>query len=124
MTRRSLLQAGASALAAQAASAQTKVSPNDKIRIATIGHGGMGQGDTGYARSIPGVELVAVCDLYDGRLEHAKELYGNQIFTTRDYREILTRIFEHFQCGLLALNPRRQAGYRRIRDRSRNAGLS
>lgn len=91
MTRRSLLQAGASALAAQGVAAQTKVSPNDKIRIATIGHGGMGQGDTGYARSIPGVELVAVCDLYDGRLQHAKELYGNQIFTTRDYREILTR---------------------------------
>jgi len=89
MTRRSLLQAG-TALAAQVSAAQTR-SANDKIRIATIGHGGMGQGDTGFARSIPGVELVAVCDLYDGRLEHAKELYGSQIFTTRDYREILSR---------------------------------
>lgn len=69
----------------------TRISANDKIRIATIGFGGMGMGDTHYATSIPGVELVAVCDLYDGRLARAKEVYGNGIATTRDYREILGR---------------------------------
>jgi predicted dehydrogenase len=76
------------------------VSPNDKIRIATIGHGGMGSGDTRHARSIDGVELVAVCDLYDGRLTHAKETYGDQIFTTRDYREILSR--KDIDCVIVA----------------------
>jgi predicted dehydrogenase len=35
--------------------------------------------------------LVAVCDLYTGRLENAKELYGAQIFTTKNYLEILSR---------------------------------
>jgi len=63
----------------------------DRIRIATIGAGGMGSGDTTSAVSLPGVELAGVCDLYTGRLARAKERWGNQIFTTRDYREVLAR---------------------------------
>lgn len=70
---------------------ETKISPNDKIRIALIGAGGMGSGDTRSALSIPGVELAAVSDVYDGRLTRAKENWGDHIFTTRDYREVLAR---------------------------------
>jgi predicted dehydrogenase len=81
----------ASQLAAQDAKVPAKVAASDRIRIATIGFGGMGSGDTGYALSVPGVELAAVCDVYDGRLTRAKEIHGSQIFTTRDYREILAR---------------------------------
>lgn len=64
---------------------------NDTIQIALIGAGGMGSGDATYAQNVPGVKLVAVCDIYDGRLERAKERWGSQLFTTRDYREILNR---------------------------------
>jgi predicted dehydrogenase len=64
---------------------------NDNIQIALIGAGGMGMGDTGLALSIPGVKLVAACDVYDGRLVRAKERWGNEVFTTRDYREVLAR---------------------------------
>jgi predicted dehydrogenase len=89
-TRRHFLQAGSTLLAAGMARAQ-QTSPNDRIRIATIGFGGMGMGDTAYAVSVPGVELVAVCDLYDGRLTRAREIHGDRIFTTRDFREVLAR---------------------------------
>jgi predicted dehydrogenase len=66
-----------------------QVSANDQIQIALIGAGIQGQSDTRVALEVPGVKLVAVADCYDGRLEHAKELWGSNIFTTRDYSEIL-----------------------------------
>ncbi len=92
-SRRTFLQGTTTGLAAGMAQTapQPKVSPNSRIRIATIGMGGMGSGDTRYALTVPGVELAAVCDIYDGRLARAKEIYGNHIFTTRDYREVLSR---------------------------------
>lgn len=64
---------------------------NDNIQIALIGAGIQGQGDAKIALQVPGIKLVAVADCYDGRLTHAKELWGNDNFTTRDYREILVR---------------------------------
>jgi predicted dehydrogenase len=69
----------------------TPKSPNDNIQLALIGAGIQGQGDTKTAIQVPGVKLVAVADCYDGRLTHAKELWGSDVFTTRDYREILKR---------------------------------
>jgi predicted dehydrogenase len=68
-----------------------KYSANDNIQIAVIGAGGMGVADTTTAITVPGIKLIAACDLYDGRLADAKKKWGNDIFTTRDYREILER---------------------------------
>jgi len=68
-----------------------RFSPNDQLQIALIGAGGMGTADTNTAVTVPGVKLLAVCDLYDGRLANAKKRWGNDIATTRDYREILSR---------------------------------
>jgi predicted dehydrogenase len=67
------------------------ISANDHIQIALIGAGGQGQGDTKVAVQVPGVKCVAVADCYNGRLEHAKEIWGPDTFTTRDYNEILAR---------------------------------
>lgn len=94
LTAATALAAGASdqVLSAKLSQDQTaRVSPNDKIQIATIGVGGQGMGDTRAALRVPGVELVAVADLYDGRLTRAKEIFGESLFATRDYREVLAR---------------------------------
>lgn len=72
-------------------SRNNKYGPADTIRLALIGAGGMGLADANTAITVPGVKLVAVCDLYDGRLADARKIYGNDIFTTRDYKEILQR---------------------------------
>ncbi|MDQ2842747.1 MAG: Gfo/Idh/MocA family oxidoreductase [Acidobacteriota bacterium] len=102
LDRRSFLQSAAKTVAlassassfnqllAQPSSIAAK-SPNDMIHLALIGAGIQGQSDTRFALQVPGVKLVAVADCYDGRLTHAKELWGADLFTTRDYREILKR---------------------------------
>ena len=95
ITRRNFVQASslASFALGNAALAQEgrKRSPNDKVQYACIGFGIMGQGDVRTVTSLPGVELVAVADVYQGRLTAAKERYGDQVFTSRDYREVLAR---------------------------------
>ncbi len=67
------------------------ISANDNIQIAVIGNGGMGHANVNTALKIPGVKLVAACDCYEGRLTSAKGEWGSDIYTTRDYREILAR---------------------------------
>jgi predicted dehydrogenase len=89
---------GASALGIQAATAHyspdtlysnTKITANERIRIGLIGAGIIGNIDTDTALKVDGVELAAVCDLYDGRLVYAQEKYGKSVKITRDYRELL-----------------------------------
>jgi len=67
-----------------------RVSPNDRVRVALIGNGIRGNGDARESL-MAGSEIVAVADVYQGRLARAKEQWGDGIFTTRDYREVLAR---------------------------------
>lgn len=66
-------------------------SANDTIQLGLIGSGIQGIYDTMAALRVSGVQLTAVCDLYQGRIDRAKELWGAALFTTRDYRELLDR---------------------------------
>ena len=92
-TRRTFLSTSAAAagLAAPLQSQTRTPSANDRIQIAIIGPGGMGTADVNSSLAQPGVEIVAAADVYDGRLERAKERWGAGLFTTRDYREVLAR---------------------------------
>src|SRR5258708_10737529 len=93
-SRRHFLGAAAgSALAAPLMAqdgSQRRPSPNDHVQIALIGAGGMGTGDVNSSLAA-GSKLVAVSDIYQGRLTRAKEVWGTDIFVTRDYREVLQR---------------------------------
>ncbi len=68
-----------------------KITSNDKIRIGVIGYGVQGHFDLATALKVPGVELAGICDLYTGRIENAKEQFGKDLFTTRNYKELLDR---------------------------------
>jgi predicted dehydrogenase len=70
---------------------ERKISANDKMRIGVIGYGVQGHFDLNTALKVPGVELAGICDLYTGRIENAKEKYGNDLYTTINYKELLDR---------------------------------
>jgi len=65
-------------------------SANDQIQIAIIGAGGQGTGDV-QSSIAGGAKLVAASDIYQGRLTRVNEVFGKDVFVTRDYREVLAR---------------------------------
>ncbi len=68
------------------------VAPSDTIRFGIVGTGVRGCELLAASRHVPGVECVAAADLYDSRHDAAKEaLGGKDIFTTREYRQVLDR---------------------------------
>src|SRR5919112_130025 len=73
-----------------------KVAPSDKVRVAHIGLGGMGNNHMNWFAALPEVEIVALCDVDEDHLNNTfkslqtlnpatkAELYG-------DFRRILDR---------------------------------
>jgi predicted dehydrogenase len=91
-SRRHFLQSSSAlALASSAAAQSARTSANDKIQIALIGCGGMGHADVESSLATGDARIVAAADVYQGRLDRMKEIHGAQLFTTRDYREVLAR---------------------------------
>lgn len=70
---------------------EKRVSAGEKIRLGVIGFGVQGHFDLETALKVPGVELAGICDLYTGRLDNAKEMFGKDLFTTRNYKDILDK---------------------------------
>jgi predicted dehydrogenase len=65
------------------------VPASDRIRFGIIGVGMQGSGLLSNAITLPGVECVAACDLYDGRRTLAQEIAGPKVPTTRRYQDLL-----------------------------------
>jgi predicted dehydrogenase len=82
--------AGAGLAGPLLAQAPQSRSANDQIQIAIIGAGGQGSDDVRSSLAA-GAKLVAASDIYQGRLTRAREVFGKDIFVTRDYREVLAR---------------------------------
>jgi len=64
---------------------------SDKVNIGFIGMGMRGNQLVHYFKALPEANIVAVADLYDGRLENAQKTIDNKIQTTKDYRVVLDR---------------------------------
>src|SRR5271167_4909457 len=103
LTRRKFMRIGAGSVAAGATAkitllepaalwgAERAVVPSDRVRFAGIGTGTRGCQLLEASLLVPGVECVAVCDLYDSRHEAARESVKKEVPATRNYREILDR---------------------------------
>jgi predicted dehydrogenase len=65
-------------------------SPSDLLRFGIIGVGMQGSGLLASAITLPGVECVSACDLYDGRHLLAREITNNSSLpVTRRYQDLL-----------------------------------
>jgi predicted dehydrogenase len=67
----------------------TSLAPSDRVRFGMIGIGMQGSGLLANSITLPGVECVAACDLYDGRQALAREIAGPNLPVTRRYQELL-----------------------------------
>ncbi|WP_345245111.1 Gfo/Idh/MocA family oxidoreductase [Nibrella saemangeumensis] len=98
LTRRDFLQkssAGALGLALFPGLIR-KVAPSDRLRIAHIGLGGMGNNHMKWFAALPDVEIVALCDVDDNHLNSTqaklKELQpGSNAALYKDFRRVLDR---------------------------------
>jgi predicted dehydrogenase len=102
VTRRQFIHIGTGALAATTvagnilqphilSAAARPVPPSDTVRFASIGTGIRGCELLRASTQVPGIQCVAVCDLYDSRQIAGQEAVNSNVAITRDYRAILDR---------------------------------
>ncbi|QDU45248.1 Inositol 2-dehydrogenase [Symmachiella dynata] len=64
---------------------------NETIHVGAIGTGGRCRQLLGTLGEIPGVKIVAVCDIWDDNLQKGRALADPKAATTKDYHELLAR---------------------------------
>jgi predicted dehydrogenase len=90
MNRRQFITGTAkTAVAFSALSAQRVFGANERVNVALIGCGGRGMFDAKLMHAVPGVDFVAVCDVYDPRAAEARDWAGSRAKSFRDFRKVL-----------------------------------
>ncbi|MBN1421635.1 MAG: Gfo/Idh/MocA family oxidoreductase [Planctomycetes bacterium] len=64
---------------------------NDRLVLGSIGCGGQGTGDMGAIRGSGGVDVAAVCDVYEPHRERARASSGGTAEMYNDFRDLLDR---------------------------------
>ena len=86
--RRTLL--GGSAAALTALSYRRVLGANERIRVGVIGTGARAQSIMKRLKELPGNEMVALCDVYEPRLDEASAIVGRpDVKRLRDHRQVL-----------------------------------
>src|SRR5262245_66566941 len=93
ISRRAFVSASAASIVATAASANRVLGANNRLRVGIIGCGGLAQGEhipkLMGMKEADNVEIAAVCDVYQKRLDQAATTTGAA--PVKDYRAILDR---------------------------------
>ena len=89
--RRTVLKTVAGASLLSASSLGRALGANDRVRVGLIGHGLIGTRHLLDFKAQPDVEIVAVCELSDARLEAAAAAAGNGPARYKDFRKLLDR---------------------------------
>ena len=79
------------ALSATALSFRRMASANERVRVALIGCGGRGTHVAKLMAQVPGVQLVAACDVYDSNAEKACQWMSPEARPYKDFRKVLER---------------------------------
>lgn len=64
---------------------------NDTIQVGCIGTGGRCRRLMESLKTIPGVKITAICDVWDVHLDAGRKLAAEGAFATKDYHELLAR---------------------------------
>jgi predicted dehydrogenase len=70
---------------------QQPIAANDRINVGLIGPGSRGKELIRQMLRTPGVEISAVCDVYEPRFAEVNELVGKKVPPYKNYRELLER---------------------------------
>src|SRR6476469_1727718 len=89
LPRRSFLAGSTAAIATTAAAVRSASAANEKINVGFIGYGLIGKRHVLDFRDQPDVNIVAMAECHEGRLNEAKSLIGGKVQGYRDFRKLL-----------------------------------